>query len=405
LSQLIPFLTARGYFSNHGVKIYPHIAAAARAAVKSGGTKMLRIKNRRARIRVFSFTAAALAAAVIFAAVGLTAAHRLKMAQEYSYERALCELDEHVGSIDIALKKSMYAGTSPQLISLCAQIWSDSSAAAANISEMPLTDVDMSATVKFLSQAGDYADTLARALSQGVGLTDDEKKTLAQLSSSASRLSAQLGVTQRRIQSGSITLFKADEVLRGANVGAKPAAAYVGDSFGKIEKTFSGLPSMIYDGPFSDSAFRKTPALTQGRPGIGSAAARQKAAAFLSRQPQELKSAGVSSGTLPTYDFTCGTVSISVAKSVGFIVRMADSAAAPARERLSRSDACAKAGEALKKFGADPAAVTYSLINGGVCTVSFACVKDNVIYYPDLIKAGCRSTTAGSSASTRRGIS
>ena len=104
---------------------------------------MFKIKTRRGRIRALSFTATALTVAIIFAIVGMTAAFRLRMSTEYSYRRALSELSAHVDSIDLALQKSGYAGTSAELVGLCAQIWSDSAAAKTDISQMPLSDIDL----------------------------------------------------------------------------------------------------------------------------------------------------------------------------------------------------------------------------------------------------------------------
>lgn len=348
---------------------------------------MFKIKTRRGRIRALSFTATALTVAIIFAIVGMTAAFRLRMSTEYSYRRALSELSAHVDSIDLALQKSGYAGTSAELVGLCAQIWSDSAAAKTDISQMPLSDIDLGATTKFLSQSGDWANTLAKKLAAEQSITDDDRKTISTLTAGAKKLSAELSGVQTRLQSGEMTLFKSDSVMRASNVNALKASASVGDGFTNIERTFTGLPSMIYDGPFSDSVNQKTPLLLKDLPDVGREKARTDAASFLGVRADELKAAGDGGGTLPTYGFTSGNKIIYVARHGGYTVRMLDSTSVGAK-KLGRDEACQKAAQYISVRGMGSMTQTYYLKSNGVAQVNFAFVKNGVVCYPDLVKVG-----------------
>lgn len=338
-------------------------------------------------VRVLSFTITAFVVAVIFAVVGMTSALRLRMSTEYSYRRALSELSAHVDSIDLALQKSCYASTPSELVGLCSQIWSDSSAAKTDISQMPMSDIDLGATTKFLSHSGDWANTLAKKLASSQSVSADDRKTINTLTAGAKKLSAELSGVQTRLQSGDMTLFKSDSVMRAANVSSIKAVATVGDGFTNIERSFTGLPSMIYDGPFSDSVNQKTPQLVKSLPDVGREKARADAASFLGVRAGELKQSGDGSGTLPTYGFTCGSKCIYVSKRGGYTVRMLDSCTA-GKETLSRDEACRRAAQYISERGIGSMTQTYYLKSNGVAEVNFAYGKGGVVCYPDLVKVG-----------------
>jgi germination protein YpeB len=348
---------------------------------------MFGIKRRRTLIRALSYTVSAFLIAVIFAVTGFWIAYKFRMNIEYSYERSLSELSEHVDSIDIALQKGYYASTSAQLVGLTSQIWSDSGAAKTDLSEMPLTDVNLANTTKFLSQVGDYSDTLGKQLANNRKITEDDRSNIKNLSNYAKQLSGELSDIESDLQSGHITLFKSEAVINASNLKSIAAQPTIEDGFLSIEKNLSGLPSIIYDGPFSDSILKKMPLLTKGLLDAGRDKARNNAAAFLGIKTSSLKDNGDTAGNLPTYNFTSGTISISVAKNGGFVVRMLDSRD-PGAEKLTQDDAIAHATVFLKSRGINSVTQTYYLTNNSIGTVNFAYTKDGVTCYPDLMKIG-----------------
>jgi spore germination protein len=349
--------------------------------------KMFGIKRRRTLIRALSYTVSAFMISIIFSVVGFVAAYKFRMNIEYSYERALSELSEHVDSIDIALQKGYYASTSAQLVGLSAQIWSDAGAANTDISQMPLTNIDLGNTTKFLSQVGDYSDTLGKQLAQNRKITETDRTNIQSLSKYAKQLSTQLSDIENELQSGRMSLFKSESVLNASNLRQTAAQPTIADGFLSIEKSFSGLPSMIYDGPFSDSILKKTALFIKDKPEVSRDKAKDAAAAFLGAKASSLNYSGDTAGNLPTYNFNMGTVSVSVTKAGGYVVRMLDSRAIRG-EKLGKDAAIKNAANFLKNQGINSMTQTYYLSSNGISTINFAYMKNGVTFYPDLIKVG-----------------
>lgn len=346
---------------------------------------MFGIKRRRTLIRVLSYTVSAFCIAIIFAVSGFVTAYKFRMGIEYSYQRALSELSEHVGAIDVALQKGYYASTSAQMVGLSSQIWAEAGAANTDIAQMPLTDIDMENTTKFIAQAGDYANSLGKELAAGGKVSDDDRARIKSLSNSAKKLSAQLSDVIDRMQAGRMHLFKSEQLLKTSNIKQAAAQTGVEDGFSTIEKSLSGLPSMIYDGPFSDSVARKQPALVQGKAQVSRDQARQNAAAFLQAAAGTLKDAGETAGNLPTWNFTTDSGSIFVSKAGGNVVRFINSRA-PTETKFDQDAAQSRAADFLKTRNIGSMTATYRLTSRNICTVNFAYVKNGVTCYPDLIK-------------------
>lgn len=347
---------------------------------------MFGIKRRRTLIRVLSYTVSALCLTIIAGISGYVMAYKYRMGIEYSYQRALTELSEHVDNIDIALQKAQYASTSAQLTGLSGEIWANAGSAQTDIAQMPLSTVNLSGTTKFLSQAGDYANSLTRQLNTEQPITDEQRNTIVTLHSYAQKLSTQLSDLNSDLQSGRITLFKAESVTK-RNKPNKAIPTSLQGGFINIENTFASLPSLIYDGPFSDNVLKKAPVYTQGKPAVNKADAQKIAAQFLSKDVSSLKDAGETNGNLPSWNFNTGDTSIFISKAGGYVVRMLANRA-PAVSKLDTAMALQKAQAFLQSHCIGSVVETYYLTNNNICTINFAYQQNGVVIYPDLIKVG-----------------
>lgn len=348
---------------------------------------MLKIRRRRTLIRLLSFVMASFVVAVGLAVTGFIMSYKLRMNIEYSYERSLSELSSHMNNIDLALQKAQYAGTTSQLVGIASQIRTESSAAATALSQISVTDVNFEKTTKFITQAGDYANTLSESLTENQKLSDTDRKSLSTLYTSADKLSQQLNDIVSDVQYGRISLFKSEEAVDELEKSETKSVSAVASGFQSIEDNVSGLPTLIYDGPFSDNVLKKKPELTQGKAAVNSKSARKAAAEFLRVDAAKIAADGETAGSLPTFNFKAGTKNIYVSKSGGYVVRMIDSRS-PAKSKID----AAKAVELVNGFFAshkiNNMAKTYFLTNNNICVVNCAYMQGNVTCYTDLIKVG-----------------
>jgi hypothetical protein len=271
------------------------------AAQRREGSILFGIRKRRTLIRVLSYTVSAFAVAVILAASGFVMAYKYRMGIEYSYQRALSELNNQVNNINLALEKGIYSSTPSQLLGLAAEIWSDAGTAKSDISQLSVSDVQLDKTVKFISQTGDFANSLARKIATNGTITAEDRKTLQTLLANSTKLSDELGTMMNELQRGRMTLFKSERAYQSVAVSAKQSVATAGDGLAKVEKSFASLPSMIYDGPFSDSVLKREPLMVKNARQISRDDARAAAAKFLGCDASALKDAGETAGSLATY--------------------------------------------------------------------------------------------------------
>ena len=85
--------------------------------------------SRRGLVRIISFTVALIVALTAATIGGYNTARRHRTTIEYTYQRALGELTEYLGNLDITLEKGKYAATASQLQGLTAKLWRDASSA------------------------------------------------------------------------------------------------------------------------------------------------------------------------------------------------------------------------------------------------------------------------------------
>lgn len=346
---------------------------------------MFRIKRRRTLVRIISFTLAALTVTTSLAIYSSWLAYSYRRSIEYSYQRALSELAVHVNSIDLGLQKGMYAGTSTQLAGVSAQIWRDAGAAKSDLAQIPLYDNHLDNTYKFISQVGDYANSLTRNVSATQSVTDGDREKMKSLSSFAKKLSQQLNDMLNEVYSGKITIFTTNDALK-SQAGKEPQGqTNVDTGLKDIENNFSSMPSLIYDGPFSDNVLKKQPTYTQGKPMVARAKAKQTAAAFLGLAAGALKDSGETAGNLPTYNFTAGSIAISVTKAGGFVARMLDSRAV-GMAKLNNGQSRQKGREFLNAHKIGSMKESYYQTNNDICVINYAFVQGDVTCYPDLVK-------------------
>ncbi|HEX2938619.1 MAG TPA: PepSY1/2 domain-containing protein [Ruminiclostridium sp.] len=348
---------------------------------------MFRIKRRRTLIRMITFGSAGLLVAVGLAVTGFWMSYGLKMNIEYSYQRSLSDMSDQLKNLEIDLQKAEFAGTTTQVAALSGKIRSEALAAKTDLSQISVTDVNFDKTQKFIAQTADYADSLSRRITEQNKLTDDDRNMISTLHTNSQKLSDDLDDLVANVQTGKLTLFKSDYAIDNlAKTSAKPVST-VESGFQNIEDNMSGLPAMIYDGPFSDNVLKKEPEYTKGKSVVSRSDAKSAAAGFLNVDKKNISDYGETAGNLPTYNFKTGTKSIFVSKNGGIVVRVLDSRG-PKDSKITNQDAVNKANDFLKSRNIGSMKVTYNLTDNNICVVNFAYLQNGVICYPDLVKVG-----------------
>ena len=345
--------------------------------------------KKKIRVLTASFLAAAFVITAGFAVQGHVRATQYRRLLDNGYLHALAELTTASRELGGGLAKKSHA-TPPALFAPpSAQAYSKAQAAQAALGELPFGNVELEQTAAFLARAGDYAMALAQGTSAELVCSDEHRDTLYQLSQAAGELSLTLETLQAQLTAGAIQpedLAQAQDRL-AADDGSGQVNG--GSAFQSVESDFPEVPTLIYDGPFSQHLDGRTPRMLKGLPQVTEEEAREAAAAFLGLRPEVFTLTARSEGNLPAYGFTAmvdgGQLYIQVTCQGGQILEVFSSRTA-GETVLSRAEGCEKAAAFLAEKGYANMAPSYFMEQDGVLAINFAPVESGVYCYPDLVQ-------------------
>lgn len=309
-----------------------------------------------------------------------------------SYQHAFAEVVSSLGSIDSSLQKSLYVSSPKMISSVCSEIFAKSTAAQMSMGELPFTSNELEHTASFITKVGDYAYSLAKNayLKTDGGYTEEEFKNLKALSDGASVLSQNLTELYADINAGKITisdLNRSQNALSSSEDNIVPTD--LAGSFKLMESEFPEIPSLIYDGPFSEHIEKMSPKLIENEPEITEEEALIKASKFLGTDKSRITLLGVRDDNLPVYILQIptkgGNAIAEVTKQGGKMLNFVNSRNVDS-SNISSDDAVKIAKRFLEAHGYNFMAETYWQISGNTITINFAYAENNVICYPDLVK-------------------
>lgn len=300
------------------------------------------------------------------------------------YTRAFAELSADVAELDMSLQKALYT-TSPALLSaLCSNIYGKANAAQTSMAELPFSDYTLENATAFITRTGDYAYALSRKVSGGKELSAEEYSALKRLSDTATILSQNLIEMQAELENGTMNISN----IGRSDVGTNDAQTLLGDRFQMVENEFPEIPTLVYDGPFSQHINTVSQKLLNGMENITQAQALKTAAKFMDVAESELSVFYDSNGAIPLYCFSSadGSSSISVTKQGGRIFNMSKYRPS-ANPVLDSSTAANIAKEFLAAHGFTDLKESYWTRYDNILLVNFAAMDGDYVCYPDLIKA------------------
>lgn len=350
------------------------------------------MEKRNIQVLAASFTAAAFAVSVGFGVQGHIRAEDYRRQLDNGYRQAFTELTTAAGELDAALEKVTYATTPALFAALCAQAYAKALAAQTALGELPYGNVELEQTAAFFAKAGDYAMAMARGAGAEGVCTDENRETLRGLAAASGALSATLQALQLQLDGGALhpeDVAAAETRLAAAAEDGGQITS--GSAFQTVEADFPQVPTLIYDGPFSEHLSGRTPQMLEGLPQVTEEEARRATAAFAGLRAEVFTRTSDGAGELPAWGFSAladgGELYVEITKQGGQVLQMLSSR--PVGEAaLSRKEGVEQAAAFLEEHGYRDMAPSYFLEGDGILTVHFAPVLDGVYCYPDLVKVG-----------------
>ena len=345
--------------------------------------------DRRTKIRAVSFGLALVAVLTAWGVIGSVKAKRYRAMLAVTQQRALTQMCEYLDAMETDLQKASYAASPVMLASLSADLQALSRGAKNSLSALFAGDTQQSMTYKFFSQAGEYTAALSRKAGAGAAITREERETLGRLLEYATALSEQFDYMAQLAQANEFSFEM--KTPDAGEPDEKNETVYYADACADAENGMAEFPTLLYDGPYSDTLLNRTSLLISQSPQISADEAKKKAADILGVSAKTLIAEGDARGALPVYRYYADDMHVAVTKNGGYLAYILSDRAG-AEQTLTTEDAVNAAALFLEKAGYEGMTSSYAFTENGVCTVSFVYETGGYRCYPDMIKVSVSVT-------------
>jgi spore germination protein len=303
------------------------------------------------------------------------------------YTRSFYELVDSMDNVQTELSKLMVSNSNGGNVRLLSDISRQADDAVERIAQLPLTHPALSNTMGLVTLTSDYCRSLYGKAADGHPLTNDDIEHLKTLYNNCVDVTNAL----RRMQTdGKVSFTDLNnktyyDIAKGDEISTQ---------FSERDKSGVEYPTLIYDGPFSESVVN---AQAKGLPPgtVDEAGAKQAAAAFLKLPDASgIAITGACKGRIETYlmeatDTAGNKVLMQVTKQGGKVLQMIEESGA-AVPSISAADCAKKAVDWLAAQGFGQMNATFMQQYDGLLVVNFAPVQDNAVLYTDLVKVKVR---------------
>ncbi len=304
-------------------------------------------------------------------------------------QRAFYGLLENVERLELSLSKALVATSPPQVLMHLADTWRYADAAVINLGGLPMAHTTSLRTGTYLNQAGDYARSMVKIVSDGRVLTQAEIEQLEDLHSQVVELNHALHELEGNL---------ADAGHRWSTLQAMSPVSYDAvqtddgvRGLASIEEHLQQYPTLIYDGPFSDHVFDVRPKGLVGAE-IGEEEARERVMQIMAAlgqvrtSPEKVSEA---KGPIAAFTFSATVEGrqywMDISAKGGHLVWLNTDASGSA-VTIGLEAARQLAHEFLVDLGYDSLTPVFTHQEGVKAVTNFVYEQDGVLVYPDQIK-------------------
>lgn len=306
---------------------------------------------------------------------------------ENLYQRSFYDLVNNVNNMEVGVSKLMITSDSASQQKLMSELKQQTSDAEDNLSLLPLEIETVAETTKFMNHLNGYCTSLITYKDGKMEAND--LKNMNKIHLGLKQIKEELNEVSKRIMAGARI---SDNMVFGRG-------KRFSDNFTSLTADTIEFPSLIYDGPFSESTESK---IVKGLPDniLSQEECEQKVVEALG-EITELTPSGETNGVFETYDFVVKKDNleyfVQVTKRGGFVLTISanvsgDGAESSSGITLDEEASSPKeytkvAEEFAKKLGLQNMQCVWSASSDEIAYVNLAPVEDDIILYPDLIKA------------------
>ena len=337
----------------------------------------MKIKKRNF-IRIISFLSAI---ALIFGGYALKInAQRLTLADrmELEYRQSLSEFSSLISEINDSLKKQFYSSSPEMLAILSNDIYKNTSAAKECLERLPVSLSSTENIYKFLSTAGDFARAVA--VSDGEEVIRQNREQLKKLIAFSEKLSSKIGEISSELEESDSLSEDVNNVMNKLD-----EQTSFSTSSEDLSEIALAIPTLIYDGPFSDHVISKKAKLLETAGEISLESAKEKACFYAN--DENLTYVCDEQSNTESFIFENGDNVCAVTKKGGYCLYM-NKQPSKKEQKIDENTAISVAKKYLNKIFGLEFLESYYILSEGVLTINFAFYENGIIHYSDLVKVG-----------------
>ena len=333
--------------------------------------------NKKVFIKIISFLSAFMLVLGGFVLKTNCEKNELKSRIGLGYKQSLSEFSSLLQEINFDLKKQLYSSTPSMLSAISSDIYKNTAAAKVCLERLPITQENSENIYKFLATAGEFSKAVALSSAEQIAKNKSQLKKLIEFSN---ELSTEISNTAMQFEEDDSLSKDVDNIMKKLQ-----NKTDFSSSVEDIAEIASGVPTLIYDGPFSDHVIKAKAKLLENKPGYSKQQAREIAQKITN---EDLEYCCDEESNTESYVFEDEETVCAITKKGGYCLYMSKSASDENIQKVSVDKCVSIAKNTLKKIYNLEFNESYHIVSENVITINFAYTQDNITFYSDLIKVG-----------------
>ena len=300
---------------------------------------------------------------------------------ENLYKRSFYELSTNINDIELDMSKLVAVNGTQNKREVLTNIYNSCQTANTNISNLPIQNNKIEKVNNFINVLGGYSYSLLTKTNNNTQFSEDDYKTIYDMHEKSLNLLYEFNEY--------ISNLKIDyKIIKDVNYGNGDKSNY-GGGISNISSSTTEVPTLIFDGPFSESVTNKA---IKGLDNfeIDNEEAKSYVTNTLSfLNVESVEYLGETVGKFYTYNFNVKTINqslyVQVTKQGSKIVNIT-SFGAKANNSLNETECITLAENFATLLEYENVKQVWSATNGNICYINLAPIVNGVIYYPDLVK-------------------
>lgn len=300
---------------------------------------------------------------------------------ENNYQRSVYELMTDINNIETNLSKAVVSTGTTTRQKLFNNIYTECTQANEDLSRLPINHESVNQTTNFINQMGGFSYYAENKLKNGEDLSDDDNKSVQDLH--------EMSIYIQKILNDFMTKNNGRYSILANTKNVADNKNSFNEMFSNMQAEGVDYPTLIYDGPFSESQVKKEVKGLSGDEISKEQAQEKLEQIFENKKYSNLEFAGETNGIFQTYNFSFldeenKEFYVQIAKKGGFLLTISSYISSD-KDVLDLTECEKKAEEFATKLGLEVQAVWSTKVTG-VAYINLTPVIDGIIIYPDMIK-------------------